>query len=172
MQLSKLLALAVKVDQLNYYQLLGVKPDADISEIRRAYHRRARSIHPDRFYEHPDPEIRRAVSTIFKRITEAYTVLRDPEKKELYDQKLREDPKHLRFTDEDLQELRQKKRISTGKTAKTRQLYQKAIELHQRGEIKTAIQNLKLASSFEPDNAHFKELLEKWSSELQTSHTQ
>ncbi len=167
MELSKLLALSVKIDQLNYYQLLGVKPDSEPREIRKAYHKRARSIHPDRFYGHPDPEVKRAIDLIFKRMTEAYTVLKDPEMKKLYDQKLAADPSHLRLTDADLQELRQKKRTKTGKTSRVRSLYEKAESLYKKGQIKAAIQNLRLASSFEPDNSYFKELLAQWEKEAQ-----
>ena len=62
----------------DYYEILGVSRDADEEEIRRTYRRLARQYHPDVNRE-PGSEDR------FKEISEAYEVLRDPEKRERYD---------------------------------------------------------------------------------------
>ncbi len=62
----------------DYYAMLGVSRDADAEQIKKAYRRLAMRYHPDRNSE-PDAEER------FKEVTEAYEVLRDPRKRELYD---------------------------------------------------------------------------------------
>jgi len=62
----------------DYYRVLGVKRDADDAELKKAYRKAAMQYHPDRNSE-PDAEAR------FKEITEAYEVLRDPDKRSLYD---------------------------------------------------------------------------------------
>ena len=62
----------------DYYEILGVSRDADEEEIRRTYRRLARQYHPDVNRE-PGAEDR------FKEISEAYEVLRDPEKRGRYD---------------------------------------------------------------------------------------
>jgi molecular chaperone DnaJ len=61
-----------------YYDLLGIEKDADEAEIKKAYRKRAMELHPDR-NPSPDAEAR------FKELTEAYEVLKDPDKRARYD---------------------------------------------------------------------------------------
>ena len=166
MEVSKLIALASKIDQLDYYQVLGLQRDASLSKIRSAYHRRARTIHPDLFYEHPNEEFRFAISKIFKRVTEAYTILRDEEKRKHYDRGLTGEKKKLRYTDEDDQKLRQEKKAESGKTPQGRKLYEEAMRLYGIKELKKAVQTMRMAVVFENDNEHFQKLLEKWQEEM------
>ena len=63
----------------DYYKILGVDKGASQSEIKRAYRKLARKYHPDVSKE-ADAEIK------FKEVGEAYEVLKDPEKREAYDQ--------------------------------------------------------------------------------------
>lgn len=63
----------------DYYAALGVDKKASADEIRKAYKKVARENHPD---VKPDDE---AASKRFKEATEAYNVLKDPEKREQYD---------------------------------------------------------------------------------------
>src|SRR5262249_44469096 len=62
----------------DYYAVLGVRRDANADEIKKAYRRLARELHPD---VNPDP----ATQERFKEITQAYEVLSDPEKRQMYD---------------------------------------------------------------------------------------
>jgi len=61
-----------------FYELLGVARTATEAEIKKAYRKLAMEYHPDR-NSSPDAEAR------FKEITEAYEVLRDPQKRAAYD---------------------------------------------------------------------------------------
>ena len=64
----------------DYYQRLGVKRTATADEIRKAYRRLARKHHPD-----VNPGDKSAEEK-FKQLSEAYDILSDPKKREVYDQ--------------------------------------------------------------------------------------
>jgi curved DNA-binding protein len=67
------------VEFKDYYDILGVKPDASEAEIKAAYRKLARQYHPDKNKEAGAEER-------FKAINEANEALRDPEKRRAYDQ--------------------------------------------------------------------------------------
>jgi molecular chaperone DnaJ len=64
--------------KLDYYDTLGLRPDASQDEIKRAFRKLAFKYHPDRS-KIPDAEEK------FKEASEAYAILSDPEKKRQYD---------------------------------------------------------------------------------------
>lgn len=70
------------VAELNYYEVLGVSRDANLTDIKRAFRHKALLWHPDRNTADLTDEKR------FKAAVEAYEVLRDPEKRRVYDLKL------------------------------------------------------------------------------------
>ena len=63
----------------DYYATLGVKRDADVDTIKRAYRKLARQFHPDVSKEKNAEEK-------FKAVAEAWEVLKDPEKRAAYDE--------------------------------------------------------------------------------------
>ena len=63
----------------DYYEVLGVDRNASESDIKRAFRKKAMEYHPDR-NKAPDAEEK------FKEIAQAYEVLSDPQKKQMYDQ--------------------------------------------------------------------------------------
>jgi molecular chaperone DnaJ len=62
----------------DHYEVLGVERDASADQIKKAYRRLARELHPD---VNPNPE----ASDQFKLVTHAYDVLSDPQQRQQYD---------------------------------------------------------------------------------------
>lgn len=72
----------------NYYTLFEVPHDADISMIRSAFRKKAKSCHPDLF-QHVSLEERKLLQKNFVRLSQAYETLTDPKKRQLFDMRLR-----------------------------------------------------------------------------------
>jgi curved DNA-binding protein len=63
----------------DYYQILGIKEDAELQEIKRTYRKLALKLHPD-----VNPEAN--VAEKFREVAEAYEVLKDPNRRAEYDE--------------------------------------------------------------------------------------
>lgn len=63
-----------------FYDLLGIEPGATAEEIKRAYKRRAKELHPDKTGGDPDKE------NLFKQVKNAYETLIDPVRRAQYDE--------------------------------------------------------------------------------------
>ncbi|NJB67779.1 curved DNA-binding protein [Desulfobaculum xiamenense] len=70
----------MSVEFKDYYDILGVARGASKEDISKGFKRLARKYHPDLNPDNPEAEAK------FKEINEAYEVLKDPEKRRLYDQ--------------------------------------------------------------------------------------
>ena len=73
-----------RLDQLDYYTLLGVARDADVDAIKRAFRTFARRYHPDKFVGQAEEKIERA-TRIYRRGSEAVQTLTDLDARRAYD---------------------------------------------------------------------------------------
>lgn len=79
----------------DYYKVLGVDKNAGAAQIKKAYRKLALKYHPDK------TKGDKALEAKFKKISEAYAVLSDPEKKQQYDT-YGSTGFHQRFSQEDI----------------------------------------------------------------------
>ncbi|HCP47068.1 MAG TPA: hypothetical protein DIU15_13565 [Deltaproteobacteria bacterium] len=76
------------LDELDYYKIMKLKGGAPVPDVEKAYAAQSKNFHPDRFFGVRDPKFTKAVNAIFKKLNEAYQVLRDPDLKKMYDKKM------------------------------------------------------------------------------------
>merc|ERR1711976_1097299 len=78
--LSNVLLVLVQVlGGRDFYQILGVTKSANTNQIKKAYRKLAKELHPDKNPDDPEAENR------FRDLGEAYEILSDKEKREIYD---------------------------------------------------------------------------------------
>jgi DnaJ-class molecular chaperone len=158
-------ALAGALDQLDYFGVLKLPQTAGPAEIKAAYYRESRAYHPDRFAAVPDPAFRELVGRVYRRVNEAYTVLRDDRKRARYVADLNgpERAQKLRFTEVEEAQVKeeQKRKLEEqlGQTPNGRKFYAAALVEIQAGRWDAALRALRSALMYEPANARFKEQL-------------
>jgi DnaJ-class molecular chaperone len=167
--------LAMVIDQLDYYGVLKLPQGAGAADVKAAYYRESRAYHPDRFAAVPSAEVRGMIGRIYRRINEAYTVLRDDRKRERYlaDVTGPDREKKLRFTEleESAVQAEQKKKLEEqfGQTPNGRKFYASAVVEMNAGRWEAAERALKTALMYESANPHFKEALATVQGELEKS---
>ena len=153
------------LDTQDYFEVLGIPRDATQVQLKKAFHQWSRTVHPDRFNQHPDPAVKAQVSELYKRITEAYFVLREDVKRQKYLQDIQgpERASRLRFTEQTESEVKaqQKKQADEQISAnpKARQFYAEALKDLDAGRLKDAERNIKTALMYDPQNVQMKEKL-------------
>jgi len=163
---TEILALAKILDELDYYQVLHIRPDAAGREVRRAFHASSRAFHPDA-NRHLDRVHREAIARIASRITEAYTVLRDPRRRRAYDEARREGRLRMRVAEAQARADQQASAELEGTTPNGRRYWALARSDLARGDLKAAVRNLQTAITFEPANAHFRSRLDDLKAKLE-----
>jgi curved DNA-binding protein CbpA len=166
-------ALSLALDQLDYFAVLRVPQAAGLADVKAAYYRESRLYHPDRYAAAGNAELRTMVGRIYRRINEAYTVLRDDKKRLRYlaDVTGPERDRKLRFTEAEEQavQVEQKRKLEEqfGQSPNGRKLYATAMVEVQAGRWEAAERALKSALMYEPTNPKFKEQLAAVSVEVE-----
>ena len=156
---------SASLDESDYFQILEVPADADQHRIKDAYRAMARDFHPDCFRNFPDPDFQMHANRLFKRINEAYFVLRDDAKRAQYladiTGPLR--ARKLRWSEESEAQKQAAKRRNTlermGTTPRGRECYQLALREIEAGRWAEAARQIKMAILYEPKNELFREKL-------------
>lgn len=153
----------------NFYEVLGVARDASEEEIRTAFRRLARELHPDRFQ---GPERKRAEER-FQRVTQAFNVLSNPEARARYDRTLESATPSGPLDPKDLARALLAKAVSLAKQGDAVQAHEyfRQAEAHdpssgriqhqfglflaQTGRLEQALRKLEKACALEPLNGNY-----------------
>lgn len=156
-------ALVGILDELDYFQLLKIPTSAALAEVKAAYYRESRRFHPDRVFHLDDASLKSRVMHVYKRITEAYSVLRDEVRRGKYLEGISgpQRQEKLRFDESSEQELKKAREEQTGVTPNGRKLFAAGLLAMQSGQFESAERSFKMALLYEPANARFKEKLEE-----------
>ncbi len=153
--LAEIEVLAAQLDELDYFQLFRLPSTASAHELKEAYYRFARDLHPDRFASYQDPHFKRCVGQIFKRVTEAWYTLRDDKKRARYTTDILGPDRKKKLRYDEASEAAHKSDDQIGTTPKGRELYRAAQREAEAGRVPGAIRQLKMALVYEPKNALF-----------------
>jgi DnaJ-class molecular chaperone len=140
-----------KLDQLSYYDLLGLSSGATVQEIRAAFYRMSHDLHPDRYHRIDNRELRERLETIYARMCEGYRVLTTPEKRDAYTRALADGKKRLNTTERESR---------APQTPEDSIKHEEAKKFFRLGMIslgskdwKGAVMSFNFAKSFEPNSA-------------------
>lgn len=158
-QLEQIAKAAAMLDRMDYYQVLKLQVGASPKEIKLAFFRQSKTWHPDRFFRRVPEKTYRDVMNVYKRISEAYAILRDPQVKRVYDQRITgpNRAQHLRYDRvKEEQAERAKKDEDIARTDMGRKYAKMAFQAMKGRNFAGAEINFKLAIAAEPDNAPLK----------------
>ena len=154
------IAWLANVDKKSYYEILGLKPNAEQTEVKEAFHEFALVCHPDRYVDDA-PDLRQAAGEAFKHGAEAYRVLSRRPVRARYDKALSQGKKRLdeKSIDEKPAPPRGKTLEEVAKTPKAKQIAVRADRLLSIGKLEDARLVLTNACQLEPDNTELNERL-------------
>src|SRR5262249_32761521 len=156
---------AERLDFLDYFELLGIATDASAAVVKRAFYTESRAYHPDRFFQLTDEAFKARVHDVYKRVTEAYFVLRDDARRRKYladisGPEREHSPRFDEVAEKETHAATKKQaEEQIGTHPKGRQLFAAGVAELEREQYAAAERTLKMALTYEPQNALYKEKL-------------
>ncbi len=95
---SRVRRIHARLDDMTFFELLGVALDADEKTIRRAYFKASKQYHPDRYYTKKLGPYKEWLQRIFKQVNSAYEFLQDASKREQYRRMILQEREHERIS--------------------------------------------------------------------------
>jgi tetratricopeptide (TPR) repeat protein len=137
-----------RIDWLTHYELLGISPEATQEEIDRAYFERSRLFHPDLRHREDLAAFEKELTAVFERLKVAHGILSDPKARAEYDESVVSAPVPMAVAE-------------TSSDPKARQQlaaesYKRAKKLIDEKDFHPAVEMLREAIRFVPDNAEYR----------------
>jgi len=137
-----------RIDWLTHYELLGISPEATQEEIDRAYFERSRLFHPDLRHREDLASFEKELTAVFERLKVAHGILSDPKGRAEYDESVVSAPVPVAVAE-------------TSSDPKARQQlaaesYKRAKKLIEEKDFHPAVEMLREAIRFVPDNAEYR----------------
>jgi tetratricopeptide (TPR) repeat protein len=133
-----------RLAELDYYALLDLAADCDAAAVKSAYHRAAKTYHPDTLARSGlDSEARAEANRVFAEISKAYATLADPERRRRYEEERRGEGSG----------------IDANRLANAETMYRKGEILMRQGNFRGAFEFLKPAVELWPDECAYQSAL-------------
>lgn len=75
----------------NFYEALGLTPEANQAEIKKMYFKFAKKYHPDLFHSQTENDLNQQIQSAFSKVAQAYDTLKNIETRQVYDFKMRKE---------------------------------------------------------------------------------
>jgi len=141
-----------RIDWLTHYELLGIPRDAPPEKVSEAYFERSRLFHPDLRHREDLGKFEKELNAVFERMRAAYETLSEADKRALYDQSLDATPPALLMTETTTTNPEARRKLAA-------QNFRRARELIEEKDYHPAVEMLREAVRFVPDNAEYRYIL-------------
>ncbi|MBK7947472.1 MAG: DnaJ domain-containing protein [Deltaproteobacteria bacterium] len=134
--------LAARLGKLDYYAVLGLDANANTAEIKKAYFKAAKRYHPDSLARKGLAGLEDKAARVFGRVSEAFEILTDPDKKAAYDRGTNGEPE-----------------IDTARLAQAETSFRKGEILVKMGNFLGALEYLQPAAELWPEEPAYRSAL-------------
>lgn len=138
-----------RIDWLSHYELLGVRPEASVEDIHQAYFERSRLFHPDLRHREDLAHCERELTTVFERLKIAHETLADADKRKAYDATLSAPSVPMAAASEGTTNPQARRQLAS-------QNYRRAKALIEQKDYHPAVEMLREAIRFVPDNGEYR----------------